>query len=123
MFKKGITPEWEDPLNKAGGKWIIQYDPKDQDQDEHWMHTLLALIGEEFEDSDDICGAVFSPRQKQNKLALWTADARNKDSAIRTGTAWKEALRLSAKVEIGYQSHEDALTAGYSYKNQNIYTV
>jgi translation initiation factor 4E len=123
MFKEGIAPEWEDPLNKAGGKWIIQYGPKDAGQDDHWMYTLLAMIGEEFEDSDDICGAVFSPRQKQNKLALWTGDARKKEAALRTGRGWKEALGLSSKVQIGYQSHEDALSAGFSYKNQNIYTV
>ena len=23
MFKKHIKPEWEDPANKAGGKWVI----------------------------------------------------------------------------------------------------
>jgi len=123
MFKEGITPEWEDVQNKAGGKWIILYDPKDPGQDDHWMHTLLALIGEEFEDSDDIRGAVFSPRQKQNKLALWTGDARKKDAAVRTGKAWKETLGVLAKVAIGYQSHADAMNAGYSYKNQNIYQV
>jgi len=123
LFKEGITPEWEDLQNKAGGKWIILYDPKDHGQDDHWMYTILALIGEEFEDSDDIRGAVFSPRQKQNKLALWTGDARKKDEAVRTGKAWKETLGLSSKVQIGYQSHEDAMNAGYSYKNQNIYQV
>jgi len=123
MFKEGITPEWEDPLNKAGGKWIIQYGLKDPGQDEHWMYTLLSMIGEEFEDSEEICGVVFSPRQKQNKLALWTADVRKKEEILRIGGAWKEALGLSSKVQIDYQSHADALNAGYSYKNQSIYTI
>jgi len=121
LFKDGIQPEWEDPINKVGGKWIVQYGPKDAGQDDHWMFTLLALIGEEFEDSDEICGAVFSPRNKQNKLALWTKDSRNKDAVLRIGKAWKEALGL--KGQIGYQSHQDALSAGFSYKNPNIYTV
>jgi len=123
LFKDGIAPEWEDPVNKHGGKWIIQYAPKEPGQDDHWVYTLLAMIGEEFEDSDDICGAVFSPRTKQNKLALWTRDARKKDAAVRTGKAWKEALGLGPKFQIGYQSHEDALSKGFSYKNENIYTV
>jgi len=121
LFKEGINPEWEDPINKVGGKWIVQYGPKDAGQDDHWMFTLLALIGEEFEDSDEICGAVFSPRNKQNKLALWTKDSRKKEAVIRIGKGWKEALGL--KVQIGYQSHQDALNAGFSYKNPNIYTV
>jgi len=123
MFKEGITPEWEDPRNKAGGKWIIQYGLKDPGQDEHWMYTLLSMIGEEFEDSDEICGVVFSPRQKQNKLALWTADVRKKEEILRIGVAWKEALGLSSKSQIDYQSHADAMNAGYSYKNQSIYTI
>jgi len=121
MFKEGITPEWEDSQNKLGGKWIIHYGPKDPGQDDHWLYTLLALIGEEFEDSDDIRGAVFSPRQKQNKLALWTGDARKKDATLRTGKGWKEVLSL--QLQIVYQSHEDALNTGASYKNQNIYTL
>ena len=23
LFKKGIRPEWEDPHNRAGGKWVV----------------------------------------------------------------------------------------------------
>jgi len=46
-----------------------------------------------------------------------------KDAAVRTGKGWKETLGLSSKAQIGYQSHEDAMSAGYSYKNQNIYQV
>jgi len=121
MFKEGVTPQWEDPQNKSGGKWIVHYQPKEPGQDDHWLFTLLALIGEEFEDSDDIRGAVFSPRQKQNKLALWTGDARKKEAALRTGKGWKAVLGI--KAQIGYQSHEDALSAGVSYKNENIYNI
>jgi len=37
----------------------------------------MALIGEQFEDSEDICGVVASVRQRQDKLALWTKSASN----------------------------------------------
>ena len=23
LFRKGIRPEWEDPANKDGGKWVV----------------------------------------------------------------------------------------------------
>lgn len=38
---------------------------------------LMALIGEQFDDADEICGVVASVRQRQDKLALWTKTAAN----------------------------------------------
>lgn len=37
----------------------------------------MALIGEQFDDSEEICGVVASVRQRQDKLALWTRTASN----------------------------------------------
>lgn len=37
----------------------------------------MALIGEQFEESEEICGIVVSVRQRQDKLALWTKAASN----------------------------------------------
>ena len=33
LFKKGIRPEWEDPHNKAGGKWVVTL-PIEEDMEE-----------------------------------------------------------------------------------------
>lgn len=38
---------------------------------------LMALIGEQFDESDEICGVVVSARQRQDKVALWTKTASN----------------------------------------------
>ena len=38
---------------------------------------LMALIGEQFDDSEEICGVVASVRQRQDKLSLWTKSASN----------------------------------------------
>ena len=38
---------------------------------------LMALIGEQFDESEEICGVVASVRQRQDKLALWTKTATN----------------------------------------------
>jgi translation initiation factor 4E len=42
------------------------------------------MIGEQFDDPEEICGAVVSPRKGQNKIALWTrtATARDKQKRI-----------------------------------------
>lgn len=42
----------------------------------------MALIGEQFEDSDDICGVVASVRARQDKVALWTKTASNEAAQV-----------------------------------------
>ena len=48
MFKKHIKPEWEDPANRAGGKWVITA-PIEEDMEEEvaeaWTSLLLSVIG------------------------------------------------------------------------------
>lgn len=33
MFRKGVRPEWEDPRNKKGGKWVVTL-PIEEDMEE-----------------------------------------------------------------------------------------
>lgn len=42
----------------------------------------MALIGEQFDEADDICGVVASVRQKQDKLSLWTRTAANEAAQV-----------------------------------------
>ena len=42
-----------------------------------FREQLMALIGEQFDDTEEICGVVVSVRQRQDKLALWTRNASN----------------------------------------------
>lgn len=44
---------------------------------------LMALIGEQFDESEEICGVVASVRQRGDKLALWTRTASNE--AVQVG--------------------------------------
>lgn len=37
----------------------------------------MALIGEQFDEADEICGAVVSVRQRQDKISLWTKTSSN----------------------------------------------
>jgi translation initiation factor 4E len=46
--------------------------------DQLWLNILLAMIGEQFDEGDEICGAVASVRARQEKIALWTRTATNK---------------------------------------------
>ena len=40
IFKKGIRPEWEDPANKDGGKWVVTLpieDDMEEECDRAWL--------------------------------------------------------------------------------------
>ena len=42
----------------------------------------MALIGEQFEYGDEICGAVVNVRNRQEKIALWTKNAANETAQV-----------------------------------------
>ncbi|KAH1190186.1 Eukaryotic translation initiation factor isoform 4E-2 [Glycine max] len=78
LFKTGIEPKWEDPECANGGKWSVTSNSgRKANLDNMWLETMMALIGEQFEDAEDICGVVASVRQWQDKLSLWTKTAAN----------------------------------------------
>ena len=42
-----------------------------------FLCQLMALVGEQFDEADEICGVVASVRPKQDKLSLWTRTKSN----------------------------------------------
>ena len=80
LFKEGVEPKWEDPENERGGKWIVIVPAKERDNgalDKYWLWTLLAVIGEAFDDETEVCGCVVSVRKGGDKISLWTKSALN----------------------------------------------
>lgn len=115
-FKHKITPKWEDPVCANGGKWTMSFSkPK---SDVSWLYTLLAMIGEQFDHGDEICGAVVNVRPKI-KISVWTKNAANESAQISIGKQWKEFLDYSES--IGFIFFEDELKLGRNAKNR--YTV
>lgn len=110
LFKEGIMPAWEDPINKAGGKWVIEFERRQSDiLDQVWLYTSLALIGEQFDDMEDISGAVISCRKQRNRLALWTRSAMAQKTQMQIGTQFKKIMELPPRVKLGYQPHGEAM--------------
>ena len=59
---------------QATSKWLI------------FLLQLMCLIGEAFGDgSDEVCGAVVNIRPKQNKISIWTGNAKSKDAILHIG--------------------------------------
>ncbi|XP_024373246.1 eukaryotic translation initiation factor [Physcomitrium patens] len=120
-FKTGIQPKWEDPKCAHGGKWTVQL-PRSGGKmllDTYWLYTLLAMIGEQFDEGDEICGAVVSARRAQDKIAIWTTTASNENAQISIGTQWKDVLDYHEK--LGYVFHDDAKRQEKNAKSR--YTV
>lgn len=122
VFKDGVEPMWEDARNKKGGRWLINLNKQQRhsDLDNFWLETLLCLIGEAFdEQSDDICGAVVNIRPKGDKLAVWTADAKNPENNMKIGRTLKQRLNIPKTVTIGFQAHTDTISkSGSTTKNR-----
>ncbi|KAK9936696.1 hypothetical protein M0R45_013524 [Rubus argutus] len=104
-FKNKIEPKWEDPVCANGGKWTLAF-PKGK-SDNSWLHTLLALIGEQFDHGDEICGAVVNVRNRQEKISIWTKNAANEAAQVSIGKQWKAFL--DSNETIGFIFHEDAM--------------
>lgn len=56
---------WEDKANANGGKWVLTMKSQPQLLDRCWSWLAMALVGEELDEGDEICGAgknLVSPR-------------------------------------------------------------
>ncbi|CAI0436920.1 unnamed protein product, partial [Linum tenue] len=105
LFRAGVEPKWEDPECANGGKWSVACGRKPL-LDTMWLETLMALIGEQFDESEEICGVVASVRQRQDKLALWTKTAANESVQMGIGRKWKDIIDTTDKIT--YSFHDDS---------------
>eukprot|EP00088_Acartia_fossae_P053113 TRINITY_DN602_c0_g1_i1.p1 TRINITY_DN602_c0_g1~~TRINITY_DN602_c0_g1_i1.p1 ORF type:complete len:247 (+),score=65.93 TRINITY_DN602_c0_g1_i1:31-771(+) len=127
LFKEGIFPDWEDPRNKNGGRWIISLDKRHRVQclDTYWLEILFFLIGEHADQyAFQVNGAVVNVRTKGDKLAIWLADAQNAESAdsvIRIGKMLKERLGIDPGEKIGFTIHDDERAKASSIKRQKFF--
>ncbi|KAG5517100.1 hypothetical protein RHGRI_037751 [Rhododendron griersonianum] len=92
-FKHKIEPKWEDPVCANGGKWTVSFSRGKSDTG--WLYTLLAMIGEQFDHGDEICGAVVN---------------------MSIGKQWKEFLDYNDS--IGFIFHDDAKRLDRNAKNR-----
>ncbi|CAM8924414.1 unnamed protein product [Rhodiola kirilowii] len=116
LFRAGVVPKWEDPECDNGGKWSIPSNIKTT-LESMWLETMMALIGEQFEDADEICGVVASVRLRGDKLSLWTKNAANESLQMSIGRKWKEIINANEK--ISYTFHDDSKGRG----SKGRYTV
>lgn len=109
LFKETIKPEWEDPANKEGGRWILTIKVNTSPEgitamNNSWLYTVLALCGEQFgQDNDDICGCVLKPRGKEVHIELWIRSDEDDDRIKRIGHTFKAHAEYFTTLQ--YKAH------------------
>ncbi|KAF8975509.1 hypothetical protein BGZ46_009069 [Entomortierella lignicola] len=114
LFKDGIKPMWEDPANANGGRWIVTLLNKNPDLlDRCWIELAYALVGEQLDAGDDICGAVLSRRTKADRLAVWVRDKDNIEAINGIGKRLIQMLDLTKeKISLEFQITTDSRSSG-----------
>lgn len=112
LFRNGVSPAWEDSFNAKGGTWTYRISVEDSKSklDTAWLNTVLTMVGDQFDDADDICGLVISKRASSNRLGLWIKHADDRDAVKRIGKQLKDICRI--KTRIRFLSHDDAKSLG-----------
>ncbi|KAJ3350374.1 Eukaryotic translation initiation factor 4E type 2 [Allomyces javanicus] len=124
LFRDPIFPAWEHPDNREGGKWLLAVSGGDiQGLSRMWLDSCLFAIGEQFEDTKEICGVVVSVRPRGHKLCLWTRSALDEEKTVALGKAWKEALGLGPESKIKYQIHSSSVQSQRSFPKGEAYSL
>ncbi|KAI9790697.1 MAG: hypothetical protein M1816_004838 [Peltula sp. TS41687] len=82
LFKKTVTPVWEDKRNARGGAWTLRVSKADGA--EIFKYVQMMAIGEMLQEvvepGDDICGVGLSIRFNAHLITVWNRDASNQKS-------------------------------------------
>ena len=113
LFKTGVKPEWEFPLNIKGGHLEFRDDIPLEVVDRIWYETLLAIVGEVLECGRDIMGARIVDKSKTRKtefrLEIWLATT---DDKVREEISQNLITALSpyAEIELEWKVHGDSIS-------------
>lgn len=124
LFKEGIFPDWEDPRNQDGGRWILSLDKRQKEKylDSYWLEIIFYLIGEHGDqDAFQVNGAVVNVRQRTDKIAVWLADASHHESILRIGKMLKQRLGLDPNITIGFNVHHEEKNKPAAVIKQKFY--
>lgn len=70
---------------------------------------MLGCIGEQFHDSEEVCGIAVSIRPKGDRIELWTKTASNEATQVSIGKSLKKMLEMPESASIGYSVFSEKL--------------
>eukprot|EP00897_Mesotaenium_endlicherianum_P006658 jgi/Mesen1/601/ME000108S10761 len=81
-----------DSGNKSGGKWIVRF--KKGVVGRFWEDCVFALVGDQLEQGDSICGAVLSVRYNEDIISIWNSNASENQAIMALRDSLKRHLHL-----------------------------
>lgn len=127
LFHAGVRrPVWEDPLNRAGGKWIIRL--RKGIADRIWEDLVCGVAGDMFdecgrgrlkvdghenekedgEEWPEICGCTISVRQSEDIVSIWNRV--EADMKVREKIRWVQRRHSPlSESSASSETHDDAL--------------
>jgi translation initiation factor 4E len=97
---------WEDERNRQGGKFSIRL--RKGLASRYWEDLLLAVIGEQLEVGDEICGVGVSMRYNEDILSVWNKTASDAEAKKMIYAALQKALPIQTTY-VEYKAHDDSL--------------
>jgi len=116
LFRLNVEPKWEDHFNQAGGNFFFYLAPQggyDQqlDADAIWLNLLLHIVGDHFDDADEICGLIVSKKSKGFRFNLWIKTANDMDARKRIAKQLKKIACFTKDRSVRFISHEDKMNS------------
>eukprot|EP01134_Creolimax_fragrantissima_P001379 CFRG1379T1 len=119
LFKEGILPVWEDDNNKLGGKWIVRL--RKGLASRYWENLLLAIVGNQFQVGNELCGAVVSVRFGEDIISVWNRSAHDKSATYKIRDTIKKILSLPSNVIMEYKCHDASIRDQSSFRNTDVF--
>ncbi|KAI8330743.1 translation initiation factor eIF 4e-like domain-containing protein [Chlamydoabsidia padenii] len=119
LFKHGIRPMWEDEANIQGGKWIVRV--KKGLASRYWENLVMAIIGDQFDVQDEICGVVLSIRNSEDIISVWNKTSSNGRINLKIRDTIKKVLSLPNDTTMEYKSHNVAIRDNSSFRNTDVF--
>ncbi|PKU74308.1 Eukaryotic translation initiation factor NCBP [Dendrobium catenatum] len=81
------------------------------------LFAVLALIGDQLDYGENICGAVLSIRFNEDILSVWNRNASDHQAVMALRDSIKRHLKLPPSYVMEYKPHDASLRDNSSYRN------
>lgn len=106
-FRSDLEPIWEHPGNQHGGRWVVKL--KKGAGPKAFENALLAMIGDEFNLGDELCGIVLSLKKHgDDSIAFWNKSGQAREAITRLRDAIKRILGVGSNA-LEYRPHDQSI--------------
>lgn len=106
MFRQGVNPDWDDPANCAGGRWVVRRE-RGQDLDSAWLALLYLVLGDHLGEQAQVTGVVASRRKKGDRVSVWLRDARRLGAVVDVGRMVRDRLNMGSDARLLFSVHRE----------------